>query len=85
MQNPGCQARVCFNVTVVRLVTSAMTTYTSTPEKINTYHRLVVGLDGIMRVSDGTRSWPASALAMALLPRPTHRIVTSHEEASHHG
>ena len=62
-----------------------MTLYISSPEKINTYHRLVVGLDGIMRVSDGIRSWPASALAMALLKRPTLRIVTSQEEASHHG
>jgi hypothetical protein len=76
---------LCFPALVILVREITMTLFNSSSEKINTYHRLVIGLDGIMRVSDGTRSWPASALAMALLPRPTHRIVTSHEEVSHHG
>jgi hypothetical protein len=74
---------LCFPALVILVREITMTLFNSFPEKINTYYRLVIGLDGIMRVSDGIRSWPASALAMALLPRPIHRIIVSHAEASH--
>lgn len=59
-----------------------MPSFTPLPEKIKNPPRLTIGFDGIIRVTDGVRSWPASALALALLPLPTHRVVGFREEVA---